>query len=229
MRAFFARSQNISFLMASGNASTGYIEVYDAVLSPLIPVTGAIVPGTTVQDDYIFNVDSIDTQLLVFSEKASLLYGDGITPVSVFEPPPVTSLMSIANYYTPVESPFHFEIGDIARFVSYFTYNPDIYTIVDVQPPVFINNGGVRTVSSRLKIRLDKRLNYSYIHPPATFAFLKKVPDETCIILNFNKPVGQASNALIIPKNLYIPIKDNIGNIIGPLKDTVLTKVLVIG
>jgi hypothetical protein len=74
---------------------------------------------------------------------------------------------------------------------------------------------------------LDRTYNSNLIDP-ATFAFFRKLPDETVIMLDFKKRAGLSSNALILPHNLEGTINKNIGQIIGPLKDTVLSKVLVI-
>jgi hypothetical protein len=62
-----------------------------------------------------------------------------------------------------------------------------------------------------------------------SFAFFRKSPDETCVMINFKKREGLTSNALLLPFNLEEDMRKNIGNIIAPLKDTVLSKVLVIG
>lgn len=221
MRDFFARSGNIIFTINPGNTSTSFFEVFDAINATVTPVTEIILDSSVLSP--IFTLDG-DNQTLIFNDTASIIYD-----MTTFQAPNITNPTSISNYYSPVESIFHFDKGDIVRFTSYFTYNPTFYTVLAVTDPVFIYVGSTRVLSSPLKVKLDKPLNAVYITPPSVFAFLKKSPDETTIILNFNKTEGQSSNALIVPKNLYDPIKKNIGNIIGPLKDTVFAKVLVIG
>jgi hypothetical protein len=47
-------------------------------------------------------------------------------------------------------------------------------------------------------------------------------------MFDFKKRDGLSSNALILPHNLEGTVNRSIGDIIGPLKDTVLSKVLVI-
>jgi hypothetical protein len=75
---------------------------------------------------------------------------------------------------------------------------------------------------------LDRPYNPNQI-TGASFAILRKVEDETVIILDFKKKDGLPSNAFMIPYNIKDEIKKDIGNIVAPLKDTILSKVLIIG
>ena len=83
-------------------------------------------------------------------------------------------------------------------------------------------------VTRPASIVLDREYNPNQISG-SSFAILRKTPDETVIILDFKKKDGISSNAFIIPYNIKDDIKKNIGNIVAPLKDTILSKVLIIG
>ena len=97
-----------------------------------------------------------------------------------------------------------------------------------VNDPVIQQIGNVTSVLKPLQIVLDRQYLPNTIST-GSFAFFRKSPDETCVMINFKKREGLTSNALLLPFNLEEDMRKNIGNIIAPLKDTVLSKVLVIG
>lgn len=214
---FFRRSDNIYFEISTGDSSKNYFEVFDTNNADVSLVT----TKTITQTPAIFEPDP-DNQTIVFSNDASLLYGSAI-----FEPQDVSVPTSIANLYSPVELPFTFQKYDIIRFTRFYAIKPEYYYIIEVIDPVFQYIGTQKTVISPLKIVLDRTFNPN-LATGASFAFFRKIPDETSILFDFKKRDGLASNALILPFNLEGTINKGIGDIIGPLKDTVLSKVLVI-
>jgi hypothetical protein len=214
---FFRRSDNIYFEVATGDSSKNYFEVFDTNTADITLVT----TKTIGQSPAVFSPDP-DNQTLTFSDEMSLLYNDAI-----FEPQDVSNPQSVANLYSPVEYTFTFQKYDIIRFTPFYAIKPDYYYITEVLDPVFANIGTTKSVISPLKIRLNKTFNPN-LAQGTSFAIFRKIPDETCIMLDFKKREGLPSNALILPHNLEGTINKSIGDIIGPLKDTVLSKVLVI-
>jgi hypothetical protein len=214
---FFRRSDNIYFEIATGDSSKNYFEVFDTNTADVTLVTTTTIGQTPA----IFEPDP-DNQTIVFSNQASLLYGSAI-----FEPQDVANPTSIANLYSPIEYPFTFQKYDIVRFTRFYSIKPEYYYIIEIIDPVFANVGTQKSVLSPLKIRLDRTFNPN-LAQGASFAFFRKVPDETVIMFDFKKRDGLSSNALILPHNLEGTVNRSIGDIIGPLKDTVLSKVLVI-
>lgn len=215
--SFFRRSENIYFEIGAGDSSRNYFEVYDKDTADVSVVS----TKTLTQTPSFFNTSN-DNQSLIFSSEASLLYSS-----SIFEPQDLNNPNSTANLYSPIELPFTFEVNDIVRFTRFNSIKAEYYYITEVVNPFIENIGTQRTVTTPLTLRLDRTYNPNLVKS-STFAFFRKLPDETVIMLDFKKRPGLSSNALILPHNLEGAVNKNIGEIIGPLKDTVLSKVLVI-
>jgi hypothetical protein len=101
-----------------------------------------------------------------------------------------------------------------------------------IEPQIQATTSGTVTtyiVTRPASIVLDRKYNSNQINGATSFAILRKVEDETTIILDFKKKDGLPSNAFMIPYNIKPEIKKEIGNIVAPLKDTILSKVLIIG
>lgn len=221
---FFWKTENIYFEIEGGDSSNGYFEIIDTANSTVSPVTSANIVGTT--DVYtMFQIGGTDNKTIVFDVSSSLLYNK-----STFSPPSADNPGSITNFYSPVEYSFKFELGDIIRFGSYYSIKPELYTIVDIIDPDIIEVGSPpqKVVRTPLQIILDKIINPSKSNA-RSFCILRRVEDETSIIINFKKNPGQTSNGLLIPNNLQTDINRDISNIIAPLKDGILSKILSIG
>lgn len=216
--SFFRRNDNIYFEIPLGDSSKSYFEVYDLLNSDTTLLTTATIgdapPVFTTEPDNI---------TLTFSDTASLLYKNVI-----FEPQDPTNPKSLANLYSAVDFPFEFKKYDLIRFTKFFTINPEYYYIMEVNDPVTQQIGNVTSVLKPLQIVLDRQYLPNTVST-GSFAIFRKSPDETCVMINFKKREGLTSNALLLPFNLEEGMKKNVGNIIAPLKDTVLSKVLVVG
>jgi hypothetical protein len=221
IKTFFNKSGNIYFEIQKNSDNPSFFEVYDNLKSDVRYVYTATIPRNP---PYIYSGDPSNPSRLVFNTAASLLYNN-----SYFIAPEITGPNSISNYYSPVSFPFKFEVGDIIRFEPYESYGITYFTVIQVNEPVIVNNGTSITVTTPLSVILNKPIPTSFVQQAASFAFLKRYADETSLILDFKKTDGQSSNALLIPDNLYDPIKKNVGNIIAPLKSTILSSVLVTG
>lgn len=221
---FFRRSEDVYFEIQTGDTSKAFFEVWDKVTANTTQVT-----TTTIGTDPLNPViePAPDNKTVIFSDEASILWNK-----AYFEPPDSSNPASISNSYSAVEYPFSIKVYDIIRFTQFNAIKPDYYLVMEVIEPQIqaISTGTVTSyiVSRPASIVLDRVYNPNQI-TGASFAILRKVADETVIILDFKKKDGLPSNAFMIPYNVKDEIKKNIGNIVAPLKDTILSKVLIIG
>jgi hypothetical protein len=220
VRNFFGQVGNIYFEIMKNTDASSFFEVYDNIKSDVQYVYTTTLSSAP---PFIYSSNNNDPTRLAFNNASSLIYGN-----AYFIAPPSNDPASISNYYSPVSFPFKFEIGDIIRLEPYDTYNITYFTVMGINEPIIIDNGTSKTVATPLSLILDKPIPKSFTNQAPAFAFFRRYPDETSIILDFNKTPGQSSNALIIPDNLYSPIKKDIANIIAPIKDTILSKVLIV-
>jgi hypothetical protein len=221
---FFRRSEDIYFEIQSGDTSKAFFEVWDKITSNTTQVTTTTI-GTNPLNPII--EPAPDNKTIIFSDEASLLWNR-----AYFEPPDSSNPASISNSYSSVEYPFSIEVYDVIRFTQFNAIKPDYYLVMEViEPQIQTTSTGTITtyiVTRPASIVLDRAYNPNQI-TGASFAILRKVEDETVIILDFKKKDGLPSNAFMIPYNIKDEIKKNIGNIVAPLKDTILSKVLIIG
>jgi hypothetical protein len=221
---FFRRNSDIYFEIQPGTTNQSYFEVWDKANANTTQVSSATI--TVDPNDPIFS-KKFDNQTIVFNNAMSILWNN-----SVFEAPDSTAPNSISNSYSAIEYPFSIKVGDIIRFTQFNAIKPDYYRVIEVVEPKTQNSsiGTITTTSVLIKasIKLDRVYNPAQIITNS-FAVLRKVEDETVIILDFKKKDGLSSNAFMIPYNIKPSIKTNVGNIVAPLKDTILSKVLIIG
>ncbi len=216
MRNFFIRTEGVNFEIGSGNVANSFFEVYDMINSAIVPITTGSIEGDSSLSSFFF-LDS-DNKTLIFNDSASYLYYKGTTFLS-----PSSSVSSdIQGYYSPIEIPFLFEPGDVLRLGSYFVINPTFYTIEVVsEPKIEKTSTDYERVVSGLRLRLNKLVNPSNANS-RSFAFFRRKPDETSVILDFNKKEGETSSGVLMPFNLEDSIKKDVSNIIKPLKDNIL-------
>lgn len=214
---FFRRSENIVFEIGEGNTSKSYFEIYDEINSQITLDFDQDIIGTT--STYAM-FEKYNDNTIEFDTTSSLLYAK-----SVFSPAVSTQTTLISDYYSGVESQFIFEPGDVVRFGTFFSVKPELYYIESVSPPIIqiINNEEV--VTTPLRITLNVKINATKVNS-RSFAFLKRRKDETSIILEYKRIEGVSSNSLIIPYNLDKKIESQSSNIISPIKDSILLKVL---
>jgi hypothetical protein len=221
---FFRRSEDIYFEIQSGDTSKAFFEVWDKVTANTTQVT-----TTTIVADPLDPLlePSPDNKTVIFNDKASILWDK-----AYFEPPDSSNPASISNSYSAIEYPFSLKVYDVIRFTQFNAIKPEYYLVMEVIEPQIqaISSGTVTSyiVTRPAAVVLDREYNPNQI-TGASFAILRKVEDETVIILDFKKKDGLPSNAFMIPYNIKDEIKKDIGNIVAPLKDTILSKVLIIG
>lgn len=153
-------------------------------------------------DSVFFSISGSQENTLVFTDSASLLYGQ-----IIFDEASVSSSTSLL--YSPIDYSFTFEVGDVIRLTSYYSNNPIYYRVNQVITPI-TGSGGI--VQQDLALILDKPIigagNIS-----SNFVIFRRLPDETSVILNFQKNPGDTSQALLIPYDLDLGAKTNVANI----------------
>lgn len=161
-------------------------------------VTQLITTGSIGQIPAIFNYDTSSAKGIVFNDSASLQFYSQ----SEFMPQSPYS-----DNYSPVVNPFAIEPGDLARFGEFASPASVYYEVdtVNLSPNLVVT---FKTTGSIPSSSFDS----------GAFAILRKVPDETTIMLNFNKIPGDASKALVLPGNLDRGVAAQVANVIEPLK-----------
>lgn len=183
----------------------GYFKVTDSNPNDIYyqPVLSSTIPSIP----SFFTIGS-NTNTISFSDSGSLLYRSTI----------FFSEGSVAKAnYSPTYLPFIIYPGDLFRFSSYDDPAAKIYTVKQVIPPII--SGGV--VTSPLQVVFDTTDNLTNTINSAYFAIFRKQPDETSIILNFSKQPGEVSQTSLIPYNIDLGVKENIGNVVSQLNTTI--------
>jgi len=193
--------------------SDGYFEVYDKINSTIVPITYDVITTSPA----IFSLNT-DNKTLIFNNSASLFYNN-----TIFS----SSGSSVSSNYSEIDYDFSFQVGDLVRFGTFFTLNATFYEIVQIVDPVITSVSSIPVVTTPLSVVLNQQIN-SADFSTSRFAVLRKVPDETSVMLNFNKREGKTSSGELIPYNLDLDIRQRIPDIVGPLKSKLLSPVLVI-
>jgi hypothetical protein len=154
-------------------------------------------------DNSLFSITGSDNNIIKFTDSASLLYGK-----IIFDQAAISSSTSLL--YSPIDYPFIFEEGDIVRLSSFYTNDAIYYRVNDIIIPITGSDG---SVSRDLQLVLDKPVvNVGGIS--ANFVIFRRLPDETSVILNFSKNIGNVSQATLIPFDIDLGVKSNLANII---------------
>ena len=151
---------------------------------------------------------------------------------------------SILASFVPITEYFNPKIGDLVRlyntevedFPFSNTFEREIIRIIEPQTQnIGTGSRGTGSYENRLVFELSTVANssdYSNIQAQScennpsgsqvghilNFIFLSKIPDETNIILTFEKKPGQTSQGVIVPEDITPPLKKETGNIIRGLK-----------
>jgi hypothetical protein len=127
---------------------------------------------------------------------------------------------------TPV-FPFTLEYGDMLRFynVSSSTFGPqDEYRVVSTYQST-TTSGSVNTLY--YYVNIDRSLNTSNLDAGSGSAYpanisrymaLKKIPDETNLILNYSSSANITQDGLIFPQYLNPLVRKNSGNLVKAMK-----------
>jgi len=183
--------------------------IYQSIAAGSVTMTDTVNDATIVTsqgnytDSSLFSVSTSGSNVLVFTDEASLLYGNVI-----FNQAQISSSTSLL--YSPIDYPFTFQVGDVVRLSSYYNINPTYYRVNQVIAPVTGSDGV--TVYSDLELVLDKPVNIVG-NVSSNFVIFRRLPDETSVILNFRKNAGETSQALLLPYDIDLDLKNQVANI----------------
>ena len=157
----------------------------------------------------------------------SFWYDSFIQTSSIYE--------SGSDYYGIIDESFEIEEGDLFRFVDKsggeagtgsgefpIEFERQVKR-VNVIPRDEVSNTRRLTIEFNEDIPARACEDFDPTDPEAAkqikrFIILKKVNDETNIVLNFEKQPGQTSTGIIFPADLPSSLQDKAGNIVKELK-----------
>jgi len=177
-----------------------FFEIYDTDTF----LTRLVTTGSVGQTPPIFSYDTGTNKGIIFNDSASLEFYSQ----SVFLPNEF-----VAPNYSPVTDIFEIQPNDIFRFGNFDSPASVYYEVEKVE----------KTPNIKVTFRSNSSISSGSINPES-FAILRKVPDETSVILNFKKIEGEASKSLLIPSNLERGVLKEVANIAEPLKISLSTQ-----
>jgi len=111
-----------------------------------------------------------------------------------------------SNYYSPVVDYFGIQKQDLLRVGQFNNLNPIYYEILNTY-----------TSSGQTYATLDRTIDTGSFNNAQSFAILRPKPNETSIIINYRKQLGDVSQTILIPYDANDIIKNNVGNIFKTL------------
>jgi hypothetical protein len=197
--------------------------------SPSISLTSSIEDGgdTSNNDAFFLRNTTGSFNILTASVSMSYWYGNFIQTASIYE--------SGSDYFGIIDEEFQIQQGDLFRFVD---VNGGTAGSGSGEFPIEFERQVKRvnviprdevTNTRRLTIEFDQDIparaceDYNSSSPEDArevkrFIILRKIPDETNIVLNFDKQEGRTSSGIILPADLPQTLKDRAGNIVKELK-----------
>jgi len=196
---------------------------------PLVSLTSSITDGGDASNGNAFflrnNTGSFN--ILTASVSMSYWYGNFMQTSSVYE--------SGSDSFGIIDEEFFIKKGDIFRFVDKAEGTPGtgsgIFPIEFERQVKKVNTVFRDEVTNtrRLTIEFDKDIparaceDYNSTSPEDArqikrFILLKKVEDETNIVLNFKKQEGRTSSGIVLPADIPQPLQERAGNIVKELK-----------
>ena len=220
-------SVNIGGLQAAAYGAPSYTYYFPS--DPMTSYTASIVDGGdgNENDAFFLRNNTGSFNILTASVSMSYWYGNFIQTSSIYE--------SGSDSFGVIDEPFVIEEGDLFRFVDKdggtagsgsgefpITFERQVKS-VNVIPRDEVTN------TRRLTIEFDKDIparaceDFTTSNPDSArqikrFIILKKVEDETNIVLNFEKQPGQTSTGIVLPADLPISLQEKAGNIVKELK-----------
>lgn len=126
--------------------------------------------------------------------------------LSKFIPSSVTS-----GSYTDVVDYMGVKTNDIIRIGPFNSIASKLYEVKET----YLLAGSYYAV-------LDRTISDDNYDNAQNFAILRPKPDETSVILNYNKREGETSTGMLLSEDLLFTVKENAPNIIKPLKTDLL-------
>ncbi len=226
---------NPQIVSASTNLDNGAIRysspeyTYYYPSLPLESFTSSIVDGGDASEGNSFFIrnNTGSFNILTGSVSMSYWYDSFMQTSSIYE--------SGSDYYGIIDESFEIEEGDLFRFVDKsggeagtgsgefpIEFERQVKR-VNVIPRDEVTNTRRLTIEFNEDIPARACEDFDPTDPEAAkqikrFIILKKVNDETNIVLNFEKQPGQTSTGIIFPADLPSSLQDKAGNIVKELK-----------
>jgi hypothetical protein len=229
----FGNPQLISASISIGQESANHSEpkyTYYFPSDPVVSLTSSITDGGDAANGNAFFVrnNTGSFNILTASVSMSYWYENIIQTSSVY--------ISGSDSYGIIDEAFSIQEGDLFRFVDVKAGEPGTGSGIfpkeferQVKSVNVIPRDEV-TATNRLAIEFDKDIPARACEdfPSATlpedareikrFIVLKKVQDETNIVLNFKKQEGRTSSGIVLPADIPKSLQDRAGNIVKELK-----------
>ena len=220
--SIFDNPQFSSASLNIGRESARYSEpeyTYYYPSEPIVSLTSSIVDGGDADrnDAFFIRNNTGSFNILTASVSMSYWYGNFVQTSSVQEGYPV------------VDEEFAIQQGDLFRFYDSASGEFPKEFERQVKRVNLIPRDEV-TDTRRLTIEFNRDIparacsDFGSVSSPedATeikhFVILKKVPDETNIVLDFAKQPGQTSSGIVLPADISKTLKEKAGNIVKQLK-----------
>jgi len=197
--------------------------------APLLSLTSSIQDGgdTSNNNSFFLRNNTGSFNILTASVSMSYWYGNFIQTASIYN--------SGSDYFGIIDENFQIQQGDIFRFVDKtggivgsgsgefpLEFERQVKK-VNIIPRDEVTN------TRRLTIEFDQDIparaceDYNPSSPEDAreikrFIILKKVQDETNIVLNFKKQEGKTSSGIVLPSDIPQSLQDRAGNIVKELK-----------
>jgi len=176
-------------------------------------------------------VNSTDKSIVSCSAIMSAHYKEGFYMSASIIPTGnanVDALLKEYNSYYPLDYPFQLNPGDLVRFDKLqsatsptLRFRPENeYTILEAY-----------TTGSVIAFKLDREVQNEVTasgtpYKIDRYVFSRKITDETNVIINHEKALGQTSAGIVKNIDLRLDIDKNVGNIVSELKSKIFSTVL---
>ena len=174
-----------------------YFEIFDSS----VPIYTYNYDSTYGQIPPFFTAYPGHTNGLIFDSTAQSLF---ITD-AVFQP-----VEPAKNYYSAVTDNFGVQPYDLFRIGSFDSPSAEYYEVRSV---------GID--AGRTYVLFDRIINTNFFNNAISFAILRPKPDETSVIINYKKQLGDVSQTILIPYDANDAIKANVGNVFKSLNTSI--------
>lgn len=194
-------SYGFSFDINGNSNSKAFFEIYDTGTT----ITQYNYNFTYNQLPSLFTTYSLNPNAVVFSSTAQNLF----TSTFNFNP----SLPASTNY-TPVVDVFNIQPYDIFRIGAFAQPTSEYYEVRSTGVDTFGPNPVTYVI-------FDRAIDLTTFNSAQSFAILRPKLNETSVIINYKKQLGEVSQTILIPNDANDIIKGSVGNIFKTIKNFV--------
>ena len=148
----------------------------------------------------LFIKDTSSNRKIIFDTTAQQF----LQNTSKFTPTAPTS-----NYYSPVVDYFTILKGDLFRIGQFNSPLSVYYEVAEVSSSLL--------PSPQTYVTFDRDINVSQFNEAQNFAILRPKPNETSVIINYRKQLGDVAQTILVPYDANDTVKNSVGNIFKTL------------